>query len=105
MTTQDLVACARDFGSHAHRRIDQTRKYTHQPYEVHLKAVAKLLGEVIDDPEVIAAAWLHDTVEDTPVTLEELEREFGAGVAAAVLNRTCTILSPEQLRAAGQSKS
>ncbi len=84
MTTQDLVARARDFGSHAHRRIDQTRKYTHQPYEVHLKAVAKLLGEVTDDPEVIAAAWLHDTVEDTEATLEDIRAEFGDRVARLV---------------------
>ncbi|HID50025.1 MAG TPA: HD domain-containing protein, partial [Chromatiales bacterium] len=37
-----------------------------------------------DDPETIAAAWLHDVVEDTPATLYDIEREFGPGVARLV---------------------
>jgi hypothetical protein len=43
---------------------------------------------VTDDPEMIAAAWLHDTVEDTPVTFQDIEKEFGAGVAQLVLDLT-----------------
>lgn len=82
--TEDLVSRARAYGTHAHRRIDQQRKYTHQPYEVHLKAVSQLLGEVTDDPAVIAAAWLHDTVEDTEATLEDIRTEFGDRVALLV---------------------
>ena len=46
--------------------------------------MAALVAEYTGDPEMIAAAWLHDTVEDTPVTLEELGREFGPGVAELV---------------------
>lgn len=80
----DLIQRARHFATQAHRRIDQRRKYSNQPYEVHLKSVAGLVAEVCDDAEMIAAAWLHDTVEDTPATLEDIEREFGAGVAALV---------------------
>lgn len=80
----ELVQRAREFGTRAHRRIDQQRKYTHQPYEVHLKAVSQLLAEVTDDPEVIAAAWLHDTVEDTEATLEDIRGAFGEGVARLV---------------------
>ncbi len=82
--TEDLVSRARVYGTHAHRRIDQQRKYTHQPYEVHLKAVSQLLGEVTDDPAMIAAAWLHDTVEDTEATLEDIRSEFGDRVAQLV---------------------
>jgi hypothetical protein len=80
----DLVRRARDFAISAHRRIDQRRKYTSQPYEAHLRAVAKLVQDVTDDPETVAAAWLHDTVEDTEATFEDLGREFGPGVEALV---------------------
>jgi hypothetical protein len=73
----DLIARARAFSTEAHQRIDQRRKYTNQPYQEHLKAVAALVADVTDDPQLIAAAWLHDTVEDTPATFGDLERAFG----------------------------
>ncbi|NTU60096.1 MAG: HD domain-containing protein [Deltaproteobacteria bacterium] len=84
----DLVARARQYAVHAHARIEQRRKYTLQPYDVHLKGVADILATVTDDPEMLAAAWLHDTIEDTPATYEALEREFGAAVAGLVLELT-----------------
>ncbi len=80
----DLIAQAKAFATQAHARIDQRRKYSHQPYDVHLKAVAALVSEVAGDPHMIAAAWLHDTVEDTPATVEDIERAFGADVAQLV---------------------
>jgi hypothetical protein len=83
-----LVHRAREFATQAHRRIDQRRKYSNQAYEVHLKAVADLVAWVSDDQEMIAAAWLHDTVEDTPATLGDIEREFGRGVAQLVADLT-----------------
>ena len=43
---------------------------------------------VTDDEETIAAAWLHDTVEDTPATFEDIERDFGHGVKALVMELT-----------------
>ena len=84
----ELVARARQFATEAHQRIDQRRKYTNQPYQEHLKSVAELVGSVTDDPEVIAAAWLHDTVEDTPATFGDLEREFGRAVRDLVFDLT-----------------
>jgi hypothetical protein len=84
----DLVAEARRFATEAHRRIQHQRKYSGQPYEVHLKAVAAIVAEVTDDPEMIAAAWLHDTVEDTPATFEDIERAFGPPVASLVRELT-----------------
>jgi len=83
-----LVHRAREFATQAHRRIDHRRKYSKQAYEVHLKSVAELVGGVTDDQEMIAAAWLHDTVEDTPATLGDIEREFGRGVAQLVSDLT-----------------
>lgn len=84
----DLIARARQFATEAHQRIDQRRKYSGQPYQEHLKAVASLVAEVTDDPETIAAAWLHDTVEDTPATFGDLERELGPAVARLVSELT-----------------
>lgn len=80
----DLIERARLFATSAHQRIDQRRKYSGQPYDVHLAAVAALVSTVTDDAETIAAAWLHDVVEDTPVTLDEVRRLFGDGVGQLV---------------------
>jgi hypothetical protein len=80
----DLVERASDYATRAHQRIDQRRKYSKQPYHVHLQAVARLVASVSDDQETIAAAWLHDTVEDTPATLEDIEEQFGHSVAELV---------------------
>jgi hypothetical protein len=80
----DLVKKARQFATEQHQRIDQRRKYSNQPYDVHLKAVADIVGGISADQEMIAAAWLHDTVEDTQATIEDIDREFGSSVAALV---------------------
>lgn len=84
----DLIKRARHFATQAHRRINQVRKHTGQPYEVHLKAVAELVKGAGGDEEMIAAAWLHDVVEDTPATLDEVEEAFGPGVATLVTHLT-----------------
>jgi len=84
----DLVARARRFATESHERIDHRRKYSSEPYHVHLADVARIVSSVTDDEEAIAAAWLHDIVEDTPTTLQEVEEEFGAGVAALVESLT-----------------
>ncbi len=84
----DLVADARRFATEAHERIDQRRKYSNQPYQEHLKAVAEHVASVTDDVEMVAAAWLHDTVEDTPATFGDLERAFGRGVRDLVAELT-----------------
>ena len=86
--TDDPIRKARHYATQAHKRISHRRKYTNQPYGIHLQAVAELVTSVTDDPEMIAAAWLHDTVEDTPVTFQDIEKEFGAGVAQLVLDLT-----------------
>ena len=80
----DLVDRARVYATEAHQRINHRRKYNNEPYHVHLSAVAKLVATVTDDDEMVAAAWLHDTVEDTQATLEDIEAEFGVHVAELV---------------------
>ena len=62
----------------------QVRKYTGEPYIVHPVAVAGIVRGVPHTPEMIAAAYLHDVVEDTPVTLAEIADSFGPDVAALV---------------------
>ena len=101
---EDLVARARQFATEAHSRIDQRRKYSNQPYDVHLKAVASIVSEVTDDPEMIAAAWLHDVVEDTPATFEDIERLFGRPVAALVEELTDVSRPGDGNRAARKKK-
>lgn len=75
---------ALDFATAAHASIDHRRKYTGEPYIVHPVAVAALVRSVTHTPQMIAAAYLHDVVEDTPVTVVDIEREFGAEVADLV---------------------
>jgi hypothetical protein len=87
-SSEDFVERARTLATQAHQRIDHRRKYSQQPYDMHLRAVAELVATVSGDPEMLAAAWLHDIVEDTPVTLEEVEREFGPGVTGLVRELT-----------------
>lgn len=55
-----------------------------EPYFQHSLAVANILAALRLDSETIAAAVLHDVLEDTPVTMEELETEFGTSVATLV---------------------
>jgi (p)ppGpp synthase/HD superfamily hydrolase len=78
----ELIERAAAFARQAHAH--QRRKYTNEPYEIHLGAVAGLVRSVGAEPEAQAAAWLHDVVEDTEVTLEEVRREFGEHVARLV---------------------
>lgn len=83
-----IAVRARLFAEDAHGRINHRRKYTGIPYTEHLRAVVNLVAEVTDDPEILAAAWLHDTVEDTPVTLRDIEATFGPTLAHLVLELT-----------------
>ena len=72
---------AYEFANHAHG--DQ-RRISGVPYILHPTSVACILTEMGMDTDCIVAALLHDTVEDTPVTLKEVEDEFGEDVAKLV---------------------
>ena len=75
---------ARVFATAAHSAVAQLRKYTMEPYIVHPAEVVEILRTVDPTEEMMAAAWLHDTVEDTGVTLETIRAEFGDAVADLV---------------------
>jgi (p)ppGpp synthase/HD superfamily hydrolase len=71
------------FAARAH--TGQVRKSTDVPYLVHPVGVMLVLMECgITDTDILSAALLHDTVEDTPVTLAQLREVFGEQVAAIV---------------------
>jgi len=63
---------------------DQKRKYTGDPYIVHPIAVSEIVKTVAHTDEMVAAALLHDVVEDTPVTIDEIKIKFGSKVAELV---------------------
>jgi hypothetical protein len=72
-----------EFGS-----LGQRRKYSGAPYENHLLEVANLVQTHGGDTGQIAAAWLHDVVEDTSATINEIESAFGSDVASLVRELT-----------------
>jgi guanosine-3',5'-bis(diphosphate) 3'-pyrophosphohydrolase len=80
-----LLLQAVDFAAHKHR--DERRKdHRASPYINHPVAVALLVAEVagVIDPELLSAALLHDTLEDTDTIPEEIEAAFGARVRSLV---------------------
>jgi (p)ppGpp synthase/HD superfamily hydrolase len=80
----ELVERARMFATAAHAAVGQLRKYTFEPYIVHPAEVVQILKTRPHDPEMVAAAWLHDVVEDTGVSIEVIRAEFGSKVSDLV---------------------
>ncbi|MBZ0255589.1 RelA/SpoT family protein, partial [bacterium] len=75
------VRAAYDFALEAH--VDQTRA-SGEPYITHPIAVAEILGEYQMDADAVCAGLLHDVLEDTEYTLEDLKSRFGDKVASLV---------------------
>lgn len=71
-----------------------------EPYINHLAEVANLLATATDgaDAELVAAGWLHDTVEDTDTTREELATKFSERVASLVVEVTDDMSLPKPQR-------
>lgn len=85
MREQQIIDKAAAFAAKAH--AGQTRRGG-EPYYNHVFRVAGLVGELTEDEDMIAAAYLHDTMEDSGVTAEELALEFGENVASLVQELT-----------------
>ena len=77
-----MIDEAMEFAARAH--VGQVRKGTDIPYIAHPAAIGVSLARAGCDDEVVAAGILHDTVEDTEVTLQELRARFGERVASIV---------------------
>ena len=69
---------ALDFAKEAHK--GQVRKYTGEDYINHPIRVMNIISELTDDTELLITCLLHDTVEDTAVTLRDISREFGYNI-------------------------
>jgi (p)ppGpp synthase/HD superfamily hydrolase len=99
---------ALQFAEHAHRTrhpsgLPHRRKYTGEPYIVHPTEVAGLVCRWGGNAFMQAAAFLHDTVEDTTVTQDEIDRVFGGMVAEwvdALTDKFTKEAHPEKNRAA-----
>ena len=78
---RDMLLRAYDFAKEAHRN---QRRASGEPYFIHPCAVAEILVDLGLDAETIAGALLHDVIEDTSATEEDVRREFGEGVLTLV---------------------
>lgn len=88
MNLDDMVVYKDAYLYAAEKHIFQIRKFTKDPYIVHPEFVACMLVRYTTDKDMIKAALLHDTVEDTEATNEEIEELFGERVANLVFELT-----------------
>ena len=94
-----LVTEAAQFAARRHAGMARKGR-GNEPYVNHLAEVAHLLAVATSgaDAELVAAGWLHDTIEDTDTTREQLAREFGARVANIVVEVTDDMSLPKDRR-------
>lgn len=78
---REFIIQAYNYAEEAHRT---QKRASGEPYISHCVAVAIILAELKVQPVVVAAGLLHDTVEDTPITLDDIKRDFGDEVARLV---------------------
>ncbi len=101
MSENDLIKIikALSLASQKHRRQKRRNKQSY-PYINHPIEVVRLLTEVggINDADIICAAFLHDTVEDTDTTADEIEKEFGTAVKDYVMELTDDMSLPSKTR-------
>ena len=81
-----MVIKAYNFSENIHEGT--LRKFSELPYFTHVKFVARVLDRLGCNETMVAAAFLHDSVEDTDTTYEDLVEEFGREVADLVLEVT-----------------
>lgn len=91
--SQALIDFAFRFAKEVHG--DQVRKYTAQPYITHPVAVANIIAAHTDDCEMICAALLHDVVEDTHATVEDIDNVGFGFTIAKLVDELTDISKPE----------
>lgn len=84
MSEMDTTVLDKAIGFAARAHAGQVRKGTSTPYILHPLEAAAICATVTDDLEVLAAAVLHDVVEDTGISIDQVEEEFEARVADLV---------------------
>lgn len=81
----NIVQKAQVYAMAAHASVKQLRKYTNEPYIVHPGEVASIVAGVPGaTQEMVAAAWLHDVIEDTGCTFTDIHMAFGIDIATLV---------------------
>lgn len=88
-----LVDKAIVFATRAHQGTERRGKGF--PYIVHPLEAMAIVATITNEPDLLAAAVLHDTVEDTDVTLDELRQEFGEHIASLVADETDVKHTPD----------
>jgi guanosine-3',5'-bis(diphosphate) 3'-pyrophosphohydrolase len=81
LVDKELITRAYRIAEQAHRG---QKRASGEPYITHCIAVAEILAEMCAPPSVIAAGLLHDVVEDTPITLEDITKDFGEEITKLV---------------------
>src|SRR6266545_2049512 len=81
LADRELVHRAYRVAEEAHR---EQKRHSGEPYINHCLSVASILSDLRVPPEVVAAGLLHDTVEDTTITLNDIKRDFGETIAILV---------------------
>jgi len=99
---REMIMHAYRYAEEAHK---EQKRASGEPYITHCVAVAIILAEMHVQPAVVAAGLLHDTVEDTTVTLIDLRREFGDEIAQLVDGVTKLSNLPRVSRADQLAKS
>jgi guanosine-3',5'-bis(diphosphate) 3'-pyrophosphohydrolase len=91
------ITQARNFAKKKH--AGQLRKNGKTPYFSHLKDVVKNLKKMkVTNKEIICAAWLHDTIEDTDTDFDSIKDRFGKNVAEIVVSVTKDNRLPKKQR-------
>jgi GTP diphosphokinase / guanosine-3',5'-bis(diphosphate) 3'-diphosphatase len=81
LADRELIQRAYRVAEEAHR---EQKRHSGEPYINHCLAVASILADLRVPPEVVAAGLLHDTVEDTTITLADIRRDFGQTITVLV---------------------
>jgi len=79
---KEIVVKAYTFAEEAHG--EAVRKFSGLPYFTHVKFVARTLDDLHCEPDIVAAGFLHDLIEDTTITYEQILNEFGKRIADLV---------------------
>ena len=82
------------YATAAHAAVGQMRKYTDEPYIVHPIRVGDIVDKFGGTDEMISAAYLHDVVEDTGVSIEDILDMFGS-VVAVIVDGLTDVSKPE----------
>tara|TARA_R110000764_G_scaffold4541_12_gene18537 strand:+ start:4251 stop:4793 length:543 start_codon:yes stop_codon:yes gene_type:complete len=99
MSYYNAVTLAKFYATAAHGAIQQRRKYTGDPYIVHPTRVAITVVRYGGDANMQCAAYLHDVVEDTGVTIVDIQDMFGVEIAQIVDGLTDVSLPTDGYRA------